>query len=101
MYEFGRNVTNLEIPELYTLTDKGDLFLLYDSGIQSENQRILIFGSDRDLEMLSTSRVWLADGTFKTVPGLFYFHIPKLKDAFFIYVRMCGENIAIWFSSKI
>ena len=61
-----------EIPEFYTVTDKGDSFLLYDSGIQSGDKRILIFGSDKNLEMLSTSSVWLADGTFKTVPGLFY-----------------------------
>ena len=43
----------LEIPEFYTVTDKGDSFLLYDPGIQNEDQLILIFGSDKNLEMLS------------------------------------------------
>ena len=65
------SLTNLEIPEFYTITDWGDRFLLYDSEIESENQRMLIFGTERNLEILSTSSVCLADGT-KTVPGLSY-----------------------------
>ena len=34
-------------------------------------QRIIIFGTERNLEMLQLSRMWLADGTFKTAPLLF------------------------------
>ena len=66
------SLTSLELSEFYKITDKGDRFLLHDSGFESENQRILIFGTRKNLDMLSTSSVWLADGTFKTVPGLFY-----------------------------
>ena len=38
----------------------------------SGNQRILIFGTDSNIEALNTASVWLADGTFKTAPSLFY-----------------------------
>ena len=59
----------LILPKEYKRTSKGEPFLLYDSG--AETQRILIFGTKRNLEMLHNSRVWLADGTFKTAPLLF------------------------------
>ena len=62
----------LELPPYYCKTDKGQRFLLYDSGVDSGNLRILIFGTESNLEILNTSSVWLADGTFKTVPSLFY-----------------------------
>ena len=66
------SLTSLELSEFYKITDKGDRCLLHDSGFVSENQRILIFGTRKNLDMISTASVWLADGTFKTVPGLFY-----------------------------
>ena len=44
-------------------------FLLYDSG--PDTQRMLIFGTQRNLEMLKLAEHWLADGTFKTAPPLF------------------------------
>ena len=58
----------LNLPPEYQRTAKGEQFLLYDSG--PEAQRILIFGTQRNLDMLEASQVWLADGTFKTAPGL-------------------------------
>ena len=64
------SLATLEIPECYALTYKGDSFLHYDSGIQSGDQRLLIFGSDKNLEILSTSSVWLAD-FFKRFLGYF------------------------------
>ena len=57
------------LPPEYKQTAKGEQFLLYDSG--PEVQRILIFGTQQNLEMLQLSQVWLADGTFKTAPTLF------------------------------
>ena len=59
----------LILPEQYKRTCKDEQFLLYDSG--PETQKILIFGTQRNLEMLQLSRVWLADCTFKTAPLLF------------------------------
>ena len=64
-----KSLEQLFLPEEYKLTSKGEPFLLYDSG--PETQRILIFGTQRNLEMLQLSKVWLADGTFKTAPLLF------------------------------
>ena len=62
----------LQIPEAYTRTNKGEPFLLYDSGSVAENSRIIIFGTQCNVETLNTSSVWLADGTFKVAPKLFY-----------------------------
>ena len=63
------SLEQLTLPEEYKRTSKGEQFLLYDSG--PETQRILIFGTQRNLEMLEQSTVWMADGTFKTAPALF------------------------------
>ena len=59
----------LILPPEYQQTVKGERFLFYDSGPGPE--RILIFGTQRNLEMLESSQYWLADGTFKTAPELF------------------------------
>ena len=63
------SLEQLALPPEYQQTAKGEQFLLYDSG--PETQRILIFATQRDLEMLRLSDFWLADGTFKTEPPLF------------------------------
>ena len=65
------SLLTLQIPEQYTKTNKGEPFLLYDSGSIAENTRIIIFGTKRNIETLSTSSIWLADGTFKVAPKLF------------------------------
>ena len=49
----------------------GENFLLHDSGPAAGQNRILIFGTQKGLQMLSDAKVWLADGTFKTAPRLF------------------------------
>ena len=56
------------LPE-YQQTAKGKHFLLYDSG--PDPQRILIFWTQRNLDMLQASQFWLSDGTFKTAPNHF------------------------------
>ena len=63
------NLLELEIPMEYRSTAKGEIFLLYDSGPSPE--RILIFGTCQNVDMLINSQHWLADGTFKTAPTLF------------------------------
>ena len=67
-----RSFNTLVIPEAYKKTSKGDRFLLYNFGTDSENQCLLIFGTASNIDMLNTSNIWLADGTFKTAPNLFY-----------------------------
>ena len=49
--------------------DNEELFLLYDSG--AVNDRILVFGTERNLDFLQLSDGWYADGTFKVAPPLF------------------------------
>ena len=63
------SLEELQIPIEFQRTTKNDVFLLYDSGPQL--RRILIFGTQRNVEMLMLARIWLADGTFKTSPILF------------------------------
>ena len=52
----------LEIPMDYMKTAKNEPFLLYDSG--QEERRILIFGAQKNIEMLELSQIWLVDGTW-------------------------------------
>jgi hypothetical protein len=63
------NLEHLIIPREYTLTMKGEEFLLYDSG--QSNDRILLFSTKFNLDILSQAQHWFADGTFKVVPKLF------------------------------
>ena len=46
----------LEIPEAYMITNKGKHFLLFDSGTVNGYQRILIFGTEHNIEVLNTSK---------------------------------------------
>ncbi|KAI6648616.1 hypothetical protein LOD99_7973 [Oopsacas minuta] len=63
-------LSELVLPAEYQWTAKGEQFLLYDSG-EDDAYRFLIFGPQRNLGVLQQSKIWLADGTFKTVPPLF------------------------------
>ena len=66
-------LTNAAPPtDSYTNIEKGEDFLLYDSGAESGNQRIIIFRTKANVEQLYTAAVWLADGTYKTASRLFY-----------------------------
>ena len=50
-------------------TLSGNNFLLYDSG--PGINRIVMFSTAENKKILSFSKIWMADGTFKTVPSLF------------------------------
>ena len=56
----------------YCRTLSGDVFLLHDSGADSGNARFLVFATQDNLDLLARHDSWYADGTFKTVPLLFY-----------------------------
>ncbi|KAI6661841.1 hypothetical protein LOD99_9793 [Oopsacas minuta] len=60
----------LALPAVYQQTAKGEQFLLYDSGADDVH-RFFIFATQHNLGMLQRSKIWLADGTFKTAPPLF------------------------------
>ena len=59
----------LVIPEIFTKTSRGEDFLLFDSGPAVD--RILVFSTRRNLELMRGCSNWYADGTFKTTPQLF------------------------------
>ena len=60
-------------------------FLLYDSGTE-DPARLLIFGQQTLLELLqSTQHLWLADGTFKLCPEIFF-------QLFTIHTSINGNN---------
>ena len=61
------NPTNIafEIPEIYAP------YVLFDSG-REDNDRIIIFGKNDLLRCLERKACWIADGTFKVVPELFF-----------------------------
>ncbi|KAF0761282.1 Uncharacterized protein FWK35_00029754 [Aphis craccivora] len=60
------NITDLILPDQYKVTKTGVPFLLHD--IKKEGKRSLIFTTENNL---GKSDVWMADGTFKSVPPLF------------------------------
>ena len=55
---------------LFNIPDRFSRFILFDSG--PADNRIIILGSNVLLDGLARADVWLADGTFKVVPGLFF-----------------------------
>ena len=59
------------IPNEFQTTDRGDQFLLYDSGVGDVN-RILLFATDQGINLLSTSDNWFGDGTFDVSPDIFF-----------------------------
>ena len=48
-----------------------ELFLLRDTGADQGGGRILIFGTNANLDNLEASQDWFADGTFRESPPLF------------------------------
>jgi len=63
-------VSDLKIADEYTKPMKGEQFLIFDS--EASQDRILIFSTENNLKLMDQSTNWLVDGTFKTVPSLFY-----------------------------
>lgn len=61
---------NFIIPEEMTKTTDGNLFLQYDSGINTD--RILIFSTTNLLKLMAQCNNWFCDGTFSSAPSLFY-----------------------------
>lgn len=61
----------LELPLAYTTTSRNENFLLFDSGSDCK-ERMLVFGTKENLNLLQQAKHWYVDGTFKSVPSLFY-----------------------------
>ena len=63
------SLLELSIPSKYRITYSNEPFFLFDSDDGSD--RIIIFSTLRNLQLLSNTSNWYADGTFKTAPPLF------------------------------
>ncbi|BAF45556.1 GfV-C17-ORF1 [Ichnoviriform fumiferanae] len=59
---------DLVLPTMYRQTKKYENFLIHDSG---EPNRYLMFGTDKNLEILEKCTEWFADGTFFKGKSLF------------------------------
>ena len=60
----------LILTDVHTRTLDDQEFLLYDSG--TFDKRILMFGTHKNLNFLGEASHWFLDGTFKTVPRIFF-----------------------------
>lgn len=88
------------IPQQFTVTSRGDRFLLYDSmeveqdddeDVEETGPRILIFSSENQLRILGSSRHVQFDGTFKVTPAQFYqlFVIHAVRDGVILPCVFC------------
>jgi len=60
---------NFEIPDQFTKTTNGEQFLQFDN--KSETNRILLFCTKRNLELMVNCDNWFCDGTFSCAPQIF------------------------------
>lgn len=66
------SLENLVIQSPYDRTKNGDIFLQHDSGMDENGDRYILFYTRENLKKLCGSRIILCDGTFKTVPSMFF-----------------------------
>ena len=66
-----KTIKEMSIPIELQRTIRGDTFLAYDSG-PDDVERMLLFTTEDNLDILETNTTWHADGTFKVCPALFY-----------------------------
>ena len=59
-----------DIPPEYQQTAAGEAFLLHDTG--NGDDRILVFATNENIQLLAESQSWFMDSTFKTSPELFF-----------------------------
>ena len=63
------------LPNNYQVTNRGDRFLLFDSGVGDVN-RLIIFATNDAIPLFGTSPNWFMDGKFKVFPEIFSKFIP-------------------------
>ena len=59
------------LPNNYQVTNRGDRFLLFDSGVGDVNL-LIIFATNDAIPLFGTSPNWFMDGTFKVFPEIFF-----------------------------
>ena len=95
------NLDELTLPIEYTKTLKGENFLIFDSGTGS--QRVLMFSTAGNLDLLAQCSSWYADGTFKTSPPLFQqiytIHVRKYNTIIpVVYILMNSKSTSSYVS---
>lgn len=91
-----QSLQELHIQPPYTTTLNGETFMQFDSG-EEDPDRFFMFYTARGLAQLCNSRMILADGTFKTVPRMFFqlytIHGNVLEHTFpLVYVLATRKN---------
>ena len=81
-----QSLEDLEIPENLCKTLREELFLVRDSTVGDE--RILLFTTKSNIERLASASYWIMDGTFKTVPNIFY-------QLYTIHAPVGNENLRV------
>ena len=77
-----------DIPEELFKNQRGEVFLRYDSGCDAK-ERYVIFMSDLQKEEIKNCKVFLIDGTFRSVPSCFYQLITIHGDFFGKFIPFC------------
>ncbi|KFD46117.1 hypothetical protein M514_13012 [Trichuris suis] len=65
-----KSMRGIDLPLQYTVTKRGEPFLMHDSGSEDE-ERIVIFSTEENVAYLSASSTLFCDGTFKTAATQF------------------------------
>ena len=81
-----QNLEEINIPNFLQLTLNGNSFLVKDFVVGED--RILLFTTQENIQYLSQAEYWMMDGTFKTVPTIFY-------QLYTIHAPVGGENSRI------
>ncbi|KAG8171896.1 hypothetical protein JTE90_004456 [Oedothorax gibbosus] len=94
------SLQQLALTPTYSCSEKGDNFLLYDSGPAAANDRILVFGTSENLNSTNCKH-WFADGTFKSAPHLFtqiyIIHgIVKNQNVLAVYALLPSKTEAVY-----
>ena len=77
-----------DIPELYQQTLSNNRFLLIDVFLKRGKNRILVFSSDQQLQLLFESDIIFMDGTFSITPGQF-------KQVYLIHSHKFGQGMCL------
>ena len=94
-----QNINEINIADEFYYTLNGDLFLVKSSEIG--NEQIFLFTTKKNVQHLFQSLFWIMDGTFKTVPTIFYqlysIHAPvgsenNSRILPLVYVLMTGKS---------
>ena len=70
IFSEAKNSTDFVLPPTCTSTRRGEAFVLYD-GFTDRNVRIIIFSTQRNVEILTCYPNWICDGTFYVCPKIF------------------------------